>query len=186
MHHADGANAIVALADVVGRLARLTDYERGTTVNVGVFRGGTRRNVVPDEARCAVDLRVRDAAEGERVDAAIRTLCEQSALPGVALSVDGGIGRPPWRRSPGSERLVAHFQAVADDLEIPLGAEDTGGGSDANFVAALGVPCVDGLGPVGEGVHTDRERIRIETLRQRAKLVAVALLRWQRPVEAEA
>ncbi len=186
MHHADGANAIVTLAHLVGKLAELTDYERGTTVNVGVFRGGTRRNVVPDEARCAVDLRVRDAAEGERVDKAIRALCEESAVPGVSLEIDGGVGRPPWRRSAGSERLVAHFQAVADDLEIPLGAEDTGGGSDANFVAALGIPCVDGLGPVGEGVHTERERIRIETLRQRAKLVAIALLRWRRPVEAEA
>ncbi len=186
MHHADGANAIVALADVVGRLADLTDYDRGTTVNVGVFRGGTRRNVVPDEARIAVDVRVRDSAEGVRVDAAIRAICDASVVPGTALSLDGGIGRPPWRRWDGSERLVAHFQSVAEELGMSLTAEDTGGGSDANLVAALGVPCVDGLGPVGEGVHTERERIRVETLIQRARLVAVALMRWRRQADVEA
>lgn len=178
MHHAQGANAVVALAEAVGRLSALTDYEHGTTINVGVFRGGLRRNVVPQEARCAVDVRIRDAAEGERVDAAIRSICARSSVPGTALTVDGGIGRPPWQRSESSDQLVAHFLAVASDLEIALSAEDTGGGSDANLVAALGVPCIDGLGPIGEDVHTDRERILVETLPRRALLVAAALLRW--------
>lgn len=186
MSHADGANAVVALAEAVGRLSALTDYERGTTVNVGVFRGGLRRNVVPDEARCAVDLRIRDVAEGERVDAAIRDICATSTVPGTILSVEGGIGRPPWRRSAEGDELAAHFLAVADELEMAVGAEDTGGGSDANFVAALGVPCVDGLGPVGEFVHTERERIHLETLTRRALLVATALLRWPGKAGAEA
>lgn len=186
MHHREGANAIVALADIVQRVSALTDYRGQTTVNVGVFRGGSKRNVVAEQARCEVDVRIRDEAEGERIDAAIRAICAKTSVPGTKAEVVGGIGRPPWRRFAGSDRLVQHFIDVAADLGVNLHAEDTGGGSDASLVAALGVPTVDGLGPVGAGVHTEQERIQLYTLVERAKLVAAALLLYKRPAPIEA
>ena len=186
MRHADGANAIVALAAVIAELAALTDYERGTTVNVGTINGGTKRNIVPDDARCEVDVRIRDAAEGERIDAAVRAICARQDVPGTWVEVMGGIGRPPWRPFAGSEHLTRLVLATAEELGVHLDAEETGGGSDANFTAALGIPTVDGLGPIGEDVHTDRERIRLYSVAERAKLVACSLLAWTPPSAARA
>ena len=183
MDHAAGVNAIVGLAHLVVALGTLADPARGTTVNVGVIRGGTKRNIVPDEARCEVDVRVLDMAEGHRVEQAVRELCSKPPVPNARVEVIGGIGRPPWQRSPACDHLIAHFQRVAEEFAITLGAEDTGGGSDANFTAALGIPTIDGLGPVGEFPHTPQERIKKHTLVERAKLVALALVRWQSSVE---
>ncbi|MFZ4577805.1 MAG: M20 family metallopeptidase [Myxococcota bacterium] len=178
-----GVNAIVGMAHLVLALAKLNDPAHGTTVNVGVIRGGTKRNVVPDEAKIEVDLRILTVEEGERVDAAIRALCGQPPVPGASVDILGGVGRPPWQRSAQSDRAVAHFQAVAREFDQDVGAEDTGGGSDANFTAALGIPTVDGLGPVGEHPHTHDEKVRRHTVAERAKLVALALLRWNQAVE---
>ena len=179
MDHAAGVNAIVGLCHIVVKLGELADPARGTTVNVGVIRGGVKRNIVPDEARCEVDVRVLTIEEGERVEAAVRELCAAAPVPGARVEVLGGIGRPPWQRSAACDRLIGHFQKTAAEFDIELSAEDTGGGSDANFTAALGIPTIDGLGPVGSGPHTFEERIRAHTLVERAKLVALALLRWQ-------
>lgn len=179
MDHAAGVNAIVGLCHIVIELGKLADPVRGTTVNVGVMRGGTKRNIVPDEARCEVDVRVMTPEEGERVESAVRSLCAAAPIAGARVEVMGGIGRPPWQRSAACDHLVGHFQRTAAEFDIELGAEDTGGGSDANFTAALGIPTIDGLGPVGAGPHTFEERIRLHTLVERAKLVALALLRWQ-------
>lgn len=183
MNHAAGVNAIVGLAHLIVGLSALTGPARGTTVNVGVVRGGTKRNIVPDEARCEVDVRVQTPEEGERVEAAVRELCSRPPVPNARVEVIGGIGRPPWQRSKACDALIAHFQRVADEFEVPLGAEDTGGGSDANFTAALGIPTIDGLGPVGEHPHTHDERIKRHTVVERAKLVALALVRWDAAVE---
>jgi len=174
-----GVNAIVGLCHIVVELGKLADAARGTTVNVGVIRGGVKRNIVPDEARCEVDVRVLTPQEGERVERAVRKLCETAPIPGARVEVLGGIGRPPWQRAAACDRLIGHFQKTAAEFDIELGAEDTGGGSDANFTAALGVATIDGLGPVGAGPHTFDERIRAHSLVERAKLVALGLLRWQ-------
>lgn len=175
MHHKDGRNAIVALAKVVAEIAALTDYGTGTTLNVGVIRGGLKRNIVPAEAHCEVDLRLRDPALEAQVIAAVHAICASHTADGVTVQARGGMGRPTWRPGGPSEELADHFLAVAKDLNVPLTAEDTGGGSDANFTAALGIPTLDALGPIGEGVHTHDERIKIHTLIERAKLVAIAL-----------
>jgi len=178
MDHAGGVNAVVALAQLVVAIAALGDPEAGTTVNVGVFRGGTKRNVVPDEAKAEIDVRVHTAAEGDRVDRAVRALCAVPPLQGARIDVVGGIGRPPWPRGAANDAVVAHFVRAAADLGQTLAAEATGGGSDANFTAALGVPTVDGLGPVGEHPHTFDERIVKSSVVERAALVAHALLNW--------
>ncbi len=175
MHHEEGRNAIVALARAVDKIAQLTDYSIGTTLNVGTIRGGTKRNTVPDSANCEVDCRIRDAAEGPRLETAIAEICTELSGDGITVTARGGIGRPPWRRFEGSDALVQHFLDVATDLNVDLESEDTGGGSDANFTAALGIPTVDALGPVGEGVHTFNERIKLHSVIERAKLVAIAL-----------
>ncbi len=177
-----GASAIVAAAELVQRVAALADPAKRTTVNIGRIIGGGKRNIVPDSCRFEIDVRVRTPAEAERVEAALRAACETTTVAGTRAELFGRIGRPPWQRTPASDRLIHHFQEVANDLGIDLPAEDTGGGSDANFVGGLGIPTIDALGPVGQGAHTFDERIQIHTLKSRAKLCAIALLRW-RPQE---
>lgn len=180
MDHSAGVNAIVGLAKIVLQVSELTNPAAGTTVNVGVIKGGTKRNVVPDEAKIEVDVRVTTAAEGQRVEAQLRAICAEPPLPGASVEVIGGIGRPPWQRNPACDGLISHFQRVATRYGITLGSEDTGGGSDANFTAALGIATIDGLGPVGEHPHTLDERIHKHSVVERAKLVALALLELPR------
>lgn len=179
MDHAAGVNAILGMAKIVQEISILGDSSRGTTLNVGTIRGGTKRNIVPDECKIEVDVRVMSHAEGERIEKAVKQLVETAPIPRTTVEVIGGIGRPPWPRAAHTDAVVAHFQKVADEFSITLGAEDTGGGSDANFTAAMGIPTIDGLGPVGENPHTYDERIQAHTVVERAKLVALALLRWR-------
>lgn len=176
MDHSAGVNAIVGVAKILLEISDLTDQAAGTTVNVGVIKGGTKRNVVPDEAKIEVDVRVSTLAEGQRVEARIREICGQPPVKGARVEVLGGIGRPPWQRNAACDQLISHFQRVATEHGITLGSEDTGGGSDANFTAALGIPTIDGLGPVGEYPHTLEEKIQKHSIVERAKLVALALV----------
>jgi glutamate carboxypeptidase len=175
MHHEDGRNAITALAAVITEISNLTDYKLGTTLNVGIVRGGAKRNIVADNAHCEVDLRIREPSQEDVVVRAVNAICERATADGITITARGGVGRPPWRPGGDSEDLAQHFLDVAEDLNVSLTAEDTGGGSDANFTAALGVPTLDALGPVGEGVHTHNERIKLHSIIERAKLVAIAL-----------
>ncbi len=179
MDHNAGVNAIVGLAKIIVQLSELTDPSRGTTVNVGVVKGGTKRNVVPDEARAEIDVRVQTLDEGQRIERRVREICTGEPVAGARVELLGGIGRPPWQRNLACDKLIAHFQRVADEHGIALGAEDTGGGSDANFTAVLGIPTIDGLGPVGEKPHTFDERIQRHSVVERAKLVALALLSYR-------
>ena len=176
MDHSVGVNAIVGVAKILLEISDLSDPATATTVNVGVIKGGTKRNVVPDEAKIEVDVRVSTIAEGERVERRIREICSQPPISGASVDILGGIGRPPWQRNSACDQLISHFQHVATHHGITLGSEDTGGGSDANFTAALGIPTIDGLGPVGEHPHTLDEKIQRHTIVERAKLVALALL----------
>ena len=174
--HERGRNAIEELAHHVLAAQGLTDYGRGTTLNVGVIGGGSRSNVVPDQARAVVDVRVMTADEGERVSEWMRSL--KPVLPGTSLEVRGGINRPPMPRD---ERMIATFsraQAIAGALGLKIGEGGTGGGSDANFVAPLGVPVLDGLGAVGNGAHSEREHVVISSLPERAALLAGILSEW--------
>lgn len=174
--HSSGVNAIEEMAHQIMALQALTDYKRGTTVNVGVIQGGTRNNVVPDECEIDVDLRVVSQKEGERMEQAIHGL--QPILKGAQVSVEGGVYRPPMERSPSIAATYERVRVIAASLGMDLGEGTTGGASDANFVAALGLPVLDGLGPIGSGAHTRTESLTISSLAPRTALIAAILSEW--------
>jgi glutamate carboxypeptidase len=169
-----GISAIGELAHQVLALHALTDYALGTTVNVGVARGGTRPNVVAAEAEAHIDVRVQTLAEAERIDAAIRGL--QPKLPGAVLDIDGGLNRPPMERSGPIARLFEHARQVAKAMDVDLREGSTGGGSDGNFTAAMGVPTLDGLGAEGEGAHAAHEHVLTESFPRRVALLTGLLI----------
>jgi len=164
-----GISAITELARQVLAVQALAAPERGTTVTVGLIGGGSASNVVPAEAWAEVDVRFATGGEAARVDAAVRALAP--ALPGARLEVAGGVNRPPLERTAAGIALYQAARAVAAELgfELPEGA--TGGGSDGNFTAALGVPTLDGLGPQGGGAHAVHEHVRVDDLPRRVALL---------------
>ncbi len=172
---AKGASAIHELAQQIVALEALQDPARGISVNVGTIRGGTRSNVVAEEATATVDVRVPTLADAERVEAALRHL--RARTPGTSLHVDGAIDRPPLERSAHVVKLYDVARAVAAELGHELGEGGTGGGSDGNFTAALGVPTLDGLGAIGDGAHANEEHVDIAALAWRAALVAALIAR---------
>jgi glutamate carboxypeptidase len=165
-----GVSAIEELAHQVLSLKALADPARGTTINVGVVSGGTRPNVVAAQAQAQIDVRFASAAEAERVVAAIRDL--RPRLAGARLSVSGGVDRPPMERSPGVITLAQRARRLAAEMDFDLAETSTGGGSDGNFTAALGVPTLDGLGPDGGGAHADSEHLLIGSWLRRTELLA--------------
>ncbi len=175
-NHADGRNAIHELAHHILAAQALTDYSRGTTVNVGVISGGTRSNVVPDEARASIDYRVPTMMEAERLAAWTAGL--KPFLPDLTLEVQGGLNRPPMPRDALMAATFAQAQAIAAQIGLTIGEGSTGGGSDANFVAPLGVAVLDGLGPGGNGAHSEREHLVIASLPERTALLASLMIGW--------
>ena len=172
--HERGVSAVQELAHQIIRLEAMTDYERGTTVNVGVVEGGSKVNVRPASAWAAIDLRVLTAAEGRRMTEAILRL--QPANPEATLIVSGGMNRPPWEASSASDALFERAQRVGATLGFDLWPAGTGGGSDGNFTAALGVPTLDGLGVVGDDAHALTEWANLTSLPRRAALLAELLI----------
>lgn len=168
--HEEGVNAIEELAHQVVAIQALTDYSAGTTVNVGVVSGGTRPNVVPQSAWARVDVRVMNQAEADRLDESLRRL--QPHLKGARVEVTGGINRPPMVRTPAGVSLFQKAAEIATQLGFSVTETGTGGGSDGNFTAALGVPTLDGLGVVGDGGHAQHEHVVISSLPERAALLA--------------
>lgn len=174
--HEKGRNAIEEMAHQIIAIQKLTDYEKQTTLNVGVIKGGTVSNVVPEEATIQVDVRVMQPSEWERLETEMKNL--KPVLDGTSLEVTGGLNRPPM---PFDDRMKATFekaQGIASTIGIELKAGGTGGGSDANFVAPLGIPVLDGLGAIGEGYHSEREFIFADSLEQRIKLISTILQNW--------
>ena len=174
--HAEGRNAIEEMAHQVLAIQKLTDYEKETTLNVGVIRGGTTSNVVPEFAEVNVDLRLLEPSEYERIASAIRAL--QPMLEGTSLEIIGELNRPPMPFDTRMKATFAKAQAIAEKNGITIKAGGTGGASDANFVAPLGIPVLDGLGAVGEGLHSSREYIFTESLPEKAQLLAALLRDW--------
>jgi glutamate carboxypeptidase len=168
-----GASAVTEMAAQILAINALNDWPAGTTLNVGVAEGGTRPNVVPAAARLEVDARAWSQAESERVTAAMLGL--RPATPGVTLAVSGGFRRPPMERTPATAALFARARAVGAGLGLELREGGTGGGSDGNFTAALGVATLDGLGTPGQGAHAEHEQLQIPALFERAALLAALL-----------
>lgn len=165
-----GASAVQELAHQILRVNALQDLARGITVNVVQVSGGLRSNVIPDHARATVDVRVPTSAAAAELEAAVRGL--RPFDPRTTIEVSGGFERPPLERTDQVARLYVQAREVARGLGQELAEGGTGGGSDGNFTAALGVPTLDGLGAIGDGAHALYEHVDIETLPERAALVA--------------
>jgi glutamate carboxypeptidase len=168
-----GHSAILELARLLEKVAGFTDLRVGRTVNPGVIAGGTRSNVVAEHAYAEVDVRIAKASDAARVDKLFRGL--RCADPACRLEVIGGMNRPPMERKPGTVALYRQACGIAAGLGFELAEAATGGGSDGNFTAALGVPTLDGLGAVGEGAHAAHESVVIEHLVPRTALLAALI-----------
>lgn len=170
-----GANAIHELAHQIVLIQALQDVERGITVNVNVISGGSRTNVIAAEARASIDVRVPSAEDAVRIESALGALTPRVA--GTRVTLSGGFGRPPLERAPHVLRLYHLARQVSADLGHVLDEGGTGGGSDGNFTAALGVPTLDGLGPQGDGAHALHEHVLLHDLTWRAAFLAELLTR---------
>ena len=169
-----GASAILELARQIEKLHSFNNYETGTTVNVCTIKGGTTSNVIPEFAEAEVDVRFTSLAEAEKIAREIENL--QSFDERVTLEIEGGINRPPLERSANIVALYEKTKQIADEMNYELGETQVGGASDGNFVGALGVPVLDGLGIRGDGAHTNHEHILISDIAPRAALIAKLLL----------
>ena len=169
-----GANALRELARAIETVSRWTDLKRGLTVSAGVAAAGSRSNVVPAEAWAAVDVRILRRADGPRIARKFAAL--RPTDPRCTLTATGGINRTPMERSRGGLRLFRKAQALAGELGFALDEALSGGGSDGNFTAALGIPTLDGMGAVGEGAHARHESVFVEHLAPRTALLAGMLI----------
>jgi|HubBroStandDraft_1064217.scaffolds.fasta_scaffold95855_2 glutamate carboxypeptidase len=165
-----GHSAIAELAWQLEKVRGFTELDRGLTVNAGVIRGGTRTNVIAAEAEAEIDVRVAQAKDAERIEKRFRSLRVRDR--GCVLHVEGGMNRPPMERSRATVALFRRAATLAAQIGFELGEASTGGGSDGNFTAALGVPTLDGMGAVGEGAHASHESVVLESLIPRTALLA--------------
>lgn len=167
-----GINSLVAAAELIPVVATIGDPSRGTTVTPTVARAGTADNVVPAETRFSVDVRISEPTEQARVEQAMASLGRHLTVAGATVEVLGGLNRPPMHES-ASARLFPLAQRAAAAAGLPeVVGVSVGGGSDGNFTAAIGVATLDGMGAVGSGAHADHEYVLVDTLVDRARLVA--------------
>ena len=169
----DGASAVVELARQIDRIAGFTNLQRGLTVNPGVIAGGTRSNVVAAEAWAEVDMRIARLKDAPLLDRKFHSLRPFDKR--CSIQVTGGMNRPPMERTPAIGKLFELARGCASELGVKLEESSTGGGSDGNFTAAMGVPTLDGLGGVGEGAHAVNESILINRIADRTALLAMLL-----------
>jgi glutamate carboxypeptidase len=168
-----GHSAVLELAKLVQTISGFTNLTRKLTVNCGVIAGGTRSNVVASSAYAEVDVRIAKASDAAYVEKLFRSL--KVSDPHCVLTITGGINRPPMERKAGTIALFKKARALAEELGFALEEAATGGGSDGNFTAALGIPTLDGMGAVGEGAHAAHESVVIEHLVPRTALLAAMI-----------
>lgn len=163
-----GASAVLELSRQVVELAKLNDQEVGTTVTVGTMKGGTTSNVVPEHAECSIDVRFTSLAEAEKIESALAALKPFDER--VTLTLEGEINRPPLERTRAVEEIYDRARSLAGSFGYDLGETQVGGASDGNFVGALGVPVLDGLGLAGDGAHRHDEHVFVKDIVDRAVL----------------
>lgn len=168
-----GCSAIDEIARVVLHLHGLTDLSRGTSVNVGIIEGGTGTNVAAGHASARLDVRVSSQEETDRIDRALAELRPHD--PRATLTVSGDWNRPVMERTPTTVALYERARVVARGLDIQLEEISVGGASDGNFVAAIGVPVLDGFGAIGDGAHARHEHISVQGMLERTALAAATL-----------
>jgi glutamate carboxypeptidase len=166
-----GASAILEMARQIERIAAFTNVPRAITVNPGVISGGTRTNVVAAEAKVEVDIRVAREKDAPALDKKFRGL--KPVDKRCTIEVTGGLNRPPMERTAGVRQLFQTARKLAKEIGMDLEESATGGGSDGNFTAAMGIPTLDGLGGVGEGAHATNESILVDRIADRTALMAM-------------
>jgi glutamate carboxypeptidase len=165
-----GHSAVLEMVQLVQKCALFCNFKRGITINPGVIHGGTRSNVIAAHAWAEIDARITKASQAATVDKKFHALkCKD---PKCKLTVTGGINRPPMERSAGTVKLFKRAKKFAAELGFELEEAATGGGSDGNFTAAMGVPTLDGMGAVGAGAHAKHEHVVVKHLAQRTALLA--------------
>ncbi len=170
-----GASAVVAMAHKILALHALNDPGSGVSVNSVVQQGGTRSNTIPDAALVEVDFRFTRRTQGERILARLQEITTRVDLPGTTASLSGGIHRPPFVENWEDGGLADLASEAAAAAGFSLSVQSAGGGSDANLVAAVGVPTLDGMGPIGGEAHTKEEYIELDSLPQRALFSALLI-----------
>ncbi len=169
-----GASAVLEIAKQIQNVHSLNESGRGTTVNVCTVSGGTTSNVIPEYAECSIDVRFTTQSEAERVESGLKDIVPFNEK--VSIEITGEINRPPMERTEAVVKLFEKAKAIAASFDYELGETQVGGASDGNFVGALGVPVLDGLGVAGDGAHTLNEYIFVEDIPKRAALLAMLLL----------
>jgi glutamate carboxypeptidase len=164
-----GVSAILEMARQIERLHAMNNSKGGININVGIVTGGTRSNVVPAYATAEIDLRFSSIDDGRRVENQILELMPFD--PRTRVRVSGGINRPPLERTDNVLKLYNHAKRIASGLGFELDEAQVGGGSDGNFIAALGVPVLDGLGIDGDGAHAAHEHILVDDIERRGALL---------------
>lgn len=167
-----GANSIVEMAAKVQSLAALTDMEVGTTVTPGVISGGTKPYVVPGECELSVDIRVPTVAEQQRITDALAAIQAHVGVPGTRTELHGGFHRPPMVPTEETMKYVALLQRVGNRVGYPLGTASTGGASDGNLTASVGVPTIDGLGAHGGRAHSPDEYVEVDSVEHKCRVLA--------------
>jgi glutamate carboxypeptidase len=171
-----GINAILEMSYQIQQVSKVADLAKGISINVGKIRGGTRTNVVPERCLSVVDVRVPDQDVQKRVDSLLMKL--EPHLDGAKVLVKGSWNRPPMPRSDQMIETFSRARAIGEQIGLTLTEGGTGGGSDANFVAPMGIPVLDGLGVVGGGAHSSREFLQLKSLAERSALLAAIITEW--------
>lgn len=168
-----GASAIHELGSLIPQILALADPDAGTTVNIGLLHGGSRVNVTAGHAQLELEARITNSGEADRVDAAMAALCATDER--IRIEVRGSWHRPVFERTPPVVELYRHAEAVARRAGIPIGETAVGGASDGNLIAAIGVPVLDGLGPIGSGAHARGEHATVSGMLERTELAALLI-----------
>lgn len=172
-----GSSAIEELAQKIMKLHQLTDHEKGVSVNVGLIEGGNTVNTIAPSAVAHVDLRISKIEQGKWLEQKIRDICAVPDVKGTTIELQGGIERPPMVKNDRTIELFEVIKSVGKELGIEIKDMATGGGSDASFTSAQGVATIDGLGPIGGNAHTEEEYLEVDSLVERAELLARVIQR---------
>ena len=172
-----GISAIEEMCHKILKIQKLTDLEKGTTVNTGVIKGGTVPNAVPQECSAVVDIRIEDWSEKDRIYAEIEKIVKESTVEGTSATVEFVDGLPIYETTPGVMKFFDHVVDVATDYALPIPTgKRLGGGSDASYITMAGTPVICSFGVRGQWNHTKREYAVVDAMEERAKLIAAVIL----------
>lgn len=186
VEHEKGRSAIEELAYKTIKLQKLTKYQEGITVNVGMIEGGTSINTVASSAKAGVDVRLVKMEQAPIIDKQIREICAVSDVEGTEIEVKGSISRPPMEKNSQSIQLLKIIKEAGKELGIEVKDTFTGGGSDGAFTSSMGIPTIDGLGPVGGNAHSEDEYLDLDTFVERTLLLATVLTKLTTKVKMTA